>query len=139
MNRYVGGRSSRSRDLHFKPRPIGKMMLKQLFVLCFFLFVIFDGTNSQFFGRQARQRQQTKRVNPNNNSSYYDNQCHTGKCRRLDNFFCGVGSKYIWYFVTKIVLTYCEKIMFYIVIEKNFWNSNPSPRISNIFEINRTI
>ena len=29
----------------------------------------------------------------------------------------------LWYFVTKIVLTYSEKKLFYLVIEKNFWNS----------------
>ena len=39
-----------------------------------------------------------------------------------------------WYFVTKIVLTYCEKKIV-LVIEKNFWR----PRICKIFEITRTI
>ena len=28
-----------------------------------------------------------------------------------------------WYFFTKIVLTYSEKKLFYVLIEKNFWNS----------------
>ena len=41
-----------------------------------------------------------------------------------------------WYFVTKIVLTYCEKKIV-LVIKKNLWNSRP--RIFRIFEITRTI
>ena len=82
------------KDRHFKYRPQRKMKLNQLFVLCFFL-VIFDGTTSQFFGRNTRRKQQPQRVNPSNNQCYYDNQCSTGKCRRFDNIFCGIGSKYI--------------------------------------------
>ena len=83
------------KDRHFKYRPQRKMKLNQLFVLCFFLFVIFDGTTSQFFGRNTRRKQQPQRVNPSNNQCYYDNQCSTGKCRQLDNIFCGFGSEYI--------------------------------------------
>ena len=44
----------------------------------------------------------------------------------------------VWYFVTKIVLTYCEK-KFVIVIEKNFKIRGWRPRIFKIFEITRTI
>ena len=44
------------KDRHFKYRPQRKMKFNQLFVLCFFLFVIFDGTSSQFFGRRTRRR-----------------------------------------------------------------------------------
>ena len=83
------------KDRHFKYRPQRKMKFNQLFVLCFFLFVIFDGTTSQFFGRNTRRKQQPQRVNPSNNQCYYDNQCSTGKCRQLDNIFCGFGSEYI--------------------------------------------
>ena len=83
------------KDRHFKYRPRRKMKFNQLFVLCFFVFVIFDGTTSQFFGRRTRRKQQTQRVNPSNNQCYYDNQCSTGKCRQLDNIFCGFGSEYI--------------------------------------------
>ena len=71
------------------------MKLNQVFVLFFVVFVIFDDTDSLFFGRRTRRKQQPKRVNPNNNKCYYDNQCSTGKCRRFDNIFCGIGSKYI--------------------------------------------
>ena len=83
------------KDRHFKYRPQRKMKFNQLFVLCFFLFVIFDGTTSQFFGRNTRRKQQPQRVNPSNNQCYYDNECSTGKCRQLDNIFCGFGSEYI--------------------------------------------
>ena len=83
------------------------MKLNQVFVLFFVLFVIFDGTDSLFFGRRTRRKQQPKRVNPNNNRCYYDNQCSTGKCRRFDNIFCGIGSKYIREF-------FCFNSLFFI-------------------------
>ena len=35
-------------------------------------------------------------------------------------FLAGKISGWYWYFVTKIVLTYCEKKLFYVVIEKKF-------------------
>ena len=42
-----------------------------------------------------------------------------------------------WYFVTKIVLTYCEKKN--LVIEKNFWNSRlKTENLQKFFEIIRT-
>ena len=39
---------------------------------------------------------------------------------------------YNWYFVTKIVLTHCEKSNV-LVIEKNFWNSQPTASNLRIF------
>ena len=43
-----------------------------------------------------------------------------------------------WYFVTKIVLTYCEKKLFYWS-RKTFEIRGWRPRICNFFEISRTI
>jgi len=80
------------------------MKLNQVFVLFFVLFVIFDDTDSLFFGRRTRRKQQPKRVNPNNNKCYYDNQCSTGKCRRFDNIFCGIGSSTLEIF--SVLITY---------------------------------
>ena len=43
-----------------------------------------------------------------------------------------------WYFVTKIVLTYCEKIV--LVIEKNFWNSKlKAENLKKLWDHYRTI
>ena len=43
-----------------------------------------------------------------------------------------------WYFVTKIVLTYCEKKIV-LAIEKNFWNSRLKAENLQNFEITTTI
>ena len=44
----------------------------------------------------------------------------------------------VWYFVTKIVRTYCEKKIV-LVIEKFFWNLRLKAENMKIFEITRTI
>ena len=69
------------------------MKSNQVFVLLFVIFVIFDSTESLFFGKRYRRRRKKPVVNPNNNDCYYDNQCSTGKCRRFDDYGCGIGSK----------------------------------------------
>ena len=42
--------------------------------------------------------------------------------QQKDKITCGLKLRQKWYFVTNIVLTYCEKKKI-LVIEKNFWNS----------------
>ena len=62
------------------------MKLNQLSVLCFVLFVIFDGTNSQFFGRQARRRQCT--TNQHCSSEKYRKLCSRYRCVVSPNNEC---------------------------------------------------
>ena len=53
-------------------------------------------------------------------------------------FDAWIFSNVMWYFVTKIVLTYCEKKL--LVLEKNFWNSRlKAKNLQKLFEITRTI
>jgi hypothetical protein len=54
------------------------------------------------------------------------------------NIISWVCTKEQWYFVTKIVFTYCEKKMFYWS-RKTFEIRGWRPRICKIFEITRTI
>ena len=63
-----------------------------------------------------------------------------GKLKFSCNFFQVFGGSHIikWYFVTKIVLTYCEKKLFEWS-RKTFEIRGWRPRISKIFEITRTI
>ena len=70
---------------------------------------------------------------------------HKSNCfrrKKIYIFFCLCLSQkcktWKWYFVTKIVVTYCEKKLF-LVIEENIWNFEAEGREFANFEITRTI